>query len=318
MARFLGPIFAFLAAAIWGGVYVVSKYVLAVIPPITLVWLRFALASLILGGILFLALRRRPSLGQSLIRRRDLLLVALAGAIGYSLSIIGQFIGTYLSTAANGALVTSAAPAFIVLFAWWFLQEPLTPGRIWGLLLATTGVLVVIDPRIVASEVQAALAAGQNGTEGLSSLVVGDLWLLVAAIAWALFSVLVKKLSRTYDSLTITLFASLCSLPVTGMFVPAELATHPIGTINATIVLGVLYIGIVSTALAAYLWNKSFEMMDAGVASVFFFAQPTVGAFLGYLLLGERLGINFFLGGFLILCGVFVVSRPAVASVSIR
>ncbi|MBI3942867.1 MAG: hypothetical protein HY326_07625 [Chloroflexi bacterium] len=75
------------------------------------------MASLILGGILFLALRDRPAPRRSLFRRSDLPLFALAGAIGYSLSIIGQFSGTYLSTAANGALVTSAAPAFIVLFA---------------------------------------------------------------------------------------------------------------------------------------------------------------------------------------------------------
>ena len=51
-------------------------------------------------------------------------------------------------------------------------------------------------------------------------------------------------------------------------------------------VAGVLYLGIVSTAGAMYLWNKSLALLDAGIVSLLFFAQPVVGAGLGALLLG--------------------------------
>ena len=50
---------------------------------------------------------------------------------------------------------------------------------------------------------------------------------------------------------------------------------------------GILYLGVVSTALAFYLWNKGFTLLDASTGSLFFFAQPVVGAVLGWLLLGE-------------------------------
>ena len=70
--------------------------------------------------------------------------------------------------------------------------------------------------------------------------------------------------------------------------------------------LSILYIGLVSTALAYYLWNKGLELMEAGNASVFFFAQPLTGTFFSWLLLGEKLNVGFFLGGALIMAGVAI------------
>lgn len=75
--------------------------------------------------------------------------------------------------------------------------------------------------------------------------------------------------------------------------------------------LGVLYLALVSTALALYLWNKALEMLGAGVASVFFFAQPVTGALLGWLFLHERLDANFFGGGgrILVAVGLTIVGK---------
>jgi drug/metabolite transporter (DMT)-like permease len=50
------------------------------------------------------------------------------------------------------------------------------------------------------------------------------------------------------------------------------------------------------------------ELMDAGIGSLFFFFQPLVGSFLGWLLLKEELGVNFFIGGILIIAGVLIVT----------
>ena len=74
-----------------------------------------------------------------------------------------------------------------------------------------------------------------------------------------------------------------------------------------------LYLGLVSTALAVYFWNKVFELLDATVASLLLFAQPVVGALLSAWLLGEPLGVQFFLGGALVLAGLLLVSVPNVS-----
>ena len=69
--------------------------------------------------------------------------------------------------------------------------------------------------------------------------------------------------------------------------------------------------GVVSTAAAFYLWNKSILLLGAGLPAVLFFAQPVVGGLLGALLLGETLGAGFFVGGALIVAGVLITARES-------
>ncbi len=72
----------------------------------------------------------------------------------------------------------------------------------------------------------------------------------------------------------------------------------------------IVYLGVISTALAMYLWNKSLQLLEAGVVSVLFFAQPVVGVGLGALLLDEQLSGSFWLGAALIGAGVVLAARP--------
>jgi drug/metabolite transporter (DMT)-like permease len=272
------------AASIWGGMYVVSKVVLEVIPPFALITLRLLLGIL----VLWIIVAWHGGTGFS---RRQTAQVVAVGWVGYGVSLGFQFVGTKLSTASNGALVTSATPAFVLLFAAWLLGEPVTRRRLVALGVSTLGVLAVIDPR----------------TARLSpDLFWGNLSLVAAAITWALYSVLIRKVTRSLDTLSVSLVAFFGGLLIT---VPAgawELNTLGIGEITPGIIAGVLFLGIISTALAMYLWNNAFAMLEAGAASLTFFAQPVVGASLGALFLGERLSPLFFIGGALIGLGLWL------------
>ena len=85
-------------------------------------------------------------------------------------------------------------------------------------------------------------------------------------------------------------------------------AVQGIGAVTPGTLAGVLFLGIIATALAMYLWNAAFAILDAGVASLTFFAQPLVGAILGYVFLGERFTPLFFLGGLCIGLGLVIAS----------
>ncbi len=275
------------AAAIWGGMYVVSKVVLNVIPPFTLITTR-----LLLGGmVLWLVLARRGGLR---VPARQFWQVFGVGAIGYGISLGFQFVGTKLSTAANGSLVTSATPAFILLFAALILREKITTRRLLALLLSTLGVLAVIDPRSARIDPE---------------LFLGNLSLIAAALTWALYSVLVRLVTRQLDVLSVSFIAFLGGLPIV---VPAgvlENSVQQIGAITPGIIAGVLFLGIICTALAMALWNNAFAQLDAGLASLTFFAQPVVGSLLGWLFLGDRITVLFLLGGVLIAFGLVIASR---------
>ena len=277
------------AAAIWGGMYVVSKVVLDVIPPFSLVTLRLLLGIGVLWGVLAfqggVGLTRRQW-GQAL----------AVGLVGYGVSLGFQFIGTRLSTASNGALVTSATPAFVLLFAAWLLGERITRPRLLALALATLGVVAVIDPR----------------TARLSpDLFWGNLSLVAAALTWALYSVLVRKATRGMKVLPATMVFFIGGLFITLPGAAIELQRITVGEITAGVVAGVLYLGVISTALAMYLWNRAFAELEAGVASLTFFAQPVVGAALGALFLREQLSLLFLLGGALIGLGLWLAARTS-------
>jgi drug/metabolite transporter (DMT)-like permease len=140
-------------------------------------------------------------------------------------------------------------------------------------------------------------------------LFLGNLFLIGAAITWALYSVLVRKVTQSMDVMLFSLIAFLGGLPVS---VPAgawELGTTGIGEISPGVVGGVLFLGIISTALAMVLWNTAFAYVRAGLASLTFFAQPVVGTLLGWMFLGETITPLFLLGGALIGFGLVMASR---------
>ena len=272
------------AASIWGGMYVVSKVVLNVIPPFTLLTMRLVLGILSLGIIIAI----RPKTNMTRIQAWQIFLV---GFIGYGVSLGFQFVGTKLSTASNGALVTSATPAFILIFAPFLLSEKTTPRRILALIISTLGVIAVIDPR---------------NAELSPTLFWGNISLLAAALTWALYSVLVRKVTQTTDVITSTAIMLAGGLPTGFLLSTWEIKTQGIGTITPGIIGGILFLGIISTAIAMFLWNYAFAELPAAVASLTFFAQPIVGSLLGWMFLKESITPLFLVGGMLIAIGLVI------------
>ena len=281
-------LFAGLAAAsIWGGMYVVSKVVLEVIPPFALLTLRLIMGTITLGIVIYFR-KNKTTLTKELFWKS-----ALVGFVGYGISLGFQFVGTKLSTASNGSLVTSATPAFVLLFAPFLLDERTTTRRILALAVSTLGVIAVIDPR----------------TAELSpSLFWGNMSLLAAALTWALYSVLVRKVSKSVELLTSSAIMLLGGLPSSLLFGMWEIQTQGIGKITIGIIFGLLFLGIISTAIAMFLWNYAFAELPAAIASLTFFAQPVVGTLLGWFFLAEKITPLFLAGGILIGIGILIAT----------
>lgn len=291
-----GLIYGLTAAAIWGGMYVVSDEVLRIIPPFTLLSIRLSLGVITL--LIILALRPAPN--TSIVstasekppqqRRTAFLFV---GLLGFGISVGAQFVGTDLSDAVNGALITSASPAFILLFAALILREKLTLLNIAAVALATIGVVIIIDP---------------TQADFSSDAFVGNMALVIAALTWGLFSVLSRRVGRQQDTLIVTLYGFAGGLFLTIPAAVIELQQRPIGTIEFSTILGILYLGIISTAGAMWLWNRAFALVDASTASLTFFAQPLVGALLASAI-GQVITPALLVGGLLIGVGVLLALR---------
>jgi drug/metabolite transporter (DMT)-like permease len=281
----LGSLYLILASSIWGGMYVVVKVVVSVIPPLELVWMRYVVA---IVALLIIGFISRQKWG---IEKRYFLIIIAIGIIGNAISIVAQETGTMLSTAQMGAIITSSTPAFMVIFARLILKERMTLRKGISVCLATIGVFLIVGIGDV----------NMSGT-------LGGIALLIAALTWALMSVLVKLLPSDYSQIVVTTYSILVALIVLTPFVLPRLheinisqLTHP------TIWGGLLYLGIVSTAGGFLLWNRGLQMLNASSGGIFFFFQPLVGTLLGWLILGENIGLTFWIGSILILTGVLFV-----------
>ncbi|MBI2759517.1 MAG: DMT family transporter [Chloroflexi bacterium] len=283
---FIGLLAGLSAASIWGGMYVVSKVVLEVVPPFALLTARLVLGIIALAAVIVL----RP---KANLTRIQIWQIFLVGVVGYGVSLGFQFVGTKLSTASNGSLVTSATPAFILLFAPFLLGEKTTARRIVALIISTLGVIAVIDPR---------------SAELSPALFWGNMSLIAAALTWALYSVLVRKVTQNTDVITSTAIMLAGGLPSSILFGALEIKSQGLGMITPGIIGGILFLGIISTAIAMFLWNYAFAELPAALASLTFFAQPVVGTILGAVFLGEKITPLFMFGGMLIGIGLVISS----------
>ncbi|MGE7809614.1 DMT family transporter [Lysinibacillus capsici] len=283
----IGAIFLSLAASIWGAMYVVVKVVVEVVPPLELVWMRYLIAVIALG-IIGIMMRQSWK-----IAKKDWLIIFLVGLIGNTISIVTQEMGTMLSTAQMGAIITATTPAFMVVFARLILKESITLKKCLSIALATIGVGIVVG----------------NGQIDVTQQL-GGLYLLLAALTWALMSILVKKVPSHYSQIVVTTYTSMIAVMLLTPFVLPRLQNLDLASVlQPTISGGLLYLGIISTAGGFLLWNKGLQLMNASSGGLFFFFQPIVGTFLGWLLLGETIGLSFWIGSLLIFSGVFIVIR---------
>src|SRR5690606_13833104 len=121
--------------------------------------------------------------------------------------------------------------------------------------------------------------------------------------------VLTRQATRQLDALAFTLVAFIGGLVVAVPAAALELRTYNLVPLSTGVLAGVLYLGVISTAVAAYLWNKAFALLPARMAALTFFAQPLVGAGLGIGLLGEAFTLQFAIGALLILLCLWLASR---------
>lgn len=263
----------------WGSLYVVSKFVLGKVPVLTVLFLRYLIA-----GITLLLILRKGEAKK--IERQDYKYIFFIGFIGYFLSVGSQLIGIKLSSASVASLVNSMNPITITVFAAIMLKERLTIRKVICVILAVIGVYIII-----------------GGLKG-NGQVLGIVFSILSVISWSLVSVIVKKVTQKYTAIQVTTYcmfvAAACTLPCSAY----ELVTTHNVQFDFTAIVALLYMGLVCTALAYILWNKSLSMIEAGTCSLFYPVQPMVSVLLGCMFLGEKIDIKFIFGAILIIGGV--------------
>ena len=177
MSQKLSPLTALLLTVpplLWAGNAVVGRLVSDLVPPITLNFLRWAVALFILLPLAAWVLKRNSGLWQ---HWRRFALLSLLGVGCYNSF---QYLALHTSTPINVTLVASSVPVFMLAMgALWFKQR-ITPRQLLGAVMSIAGVLCV-------------LGRGDWQTLLRVELVIGDVYVLIAVLCWALYSWLLTR-----------------------------------------------------------------------------------------------------------------------------
>ncbi|WP_225821360.1 DMT family transporter [Streptomyces naphthomycinicus] len=277
-APLLGLACAALATVVWSGSFVTSRGLHDSVPPVQHAFWRWAVALLAVAP--FGA--RRAWRQRHLLRRhaRYVLLASFLGVAVYN-TLVNQ--AGLTTPAATMGMIMAASPVLMAVFER-LSGVRLGARRITGLLLACAGVTLLVG--------------------GGADFSPGSLWMLAAACCFAGYSALLRRRPAEFDG---TAFLFTTFLAGTALLLPAQAVSVAVqGGFRPApdTVLPLLYVGVASSALAFFAWNKAVALIGATRAGIVYHLQPVCVALLSWALLGEHTGRPQLLCLALILAGV--------------
>ena len=274
-----------LLAFLWGGNSLAIKIGLQDFPPMALAFFRFVIGLIVIGGW---SLYRRIPLR---LRRGELPRLLLLTTI-FILQIITLNTGTLYTSASRSTIFINVYPFFTALFAHlWIPGERLSVTKTLGIIVAFSGVFVVVAPKL-----------GQGEAN-----VLGDLIVLVSGCFLGLRVVVTKLLIQSIHPYRLLAWLLTLSLPVYVVISLLLERGEPMQlTLSAAAAL--LYQGGVIAGFCFLAWTSILERYSASKLVVLFFATPLSGVLFSHLILGDELTLSLLGGAALVAAGIYLVN----------
>ena len=282
-------IFLVLAVLFWSGNFITGRYISTSIEPMQLSFYRWFFVLVLLLPYIFINYK-----DLILGFKKDSLLLVVFGAFGIAGFNTFLYYGLQTTSATNALLINSSTPIFIILISSIIFRIAITKIQILGVLLSTLGVLYLI------------LKGNINHILELN-FTPGDLWILLAALDWAIYSVLLKfkpKDLSSFSFLTITSFIGVMILYIAFILQGYSLEFSFLS--NKEVLYSLIYIVIFPSILSFYFWNMATIEIGANKAGQSAHLMPIFGAILAYIFLGEVLEFYHIVGIVLIAIGIYL------------
>lgn len=279
-----------LTALFWAGNFVIGRGVHGHVPPVALAWCRWTIASLIVLPFAWPHLKRDwPRV------RENWAILTWLGVIGVGSFNTLSYIGLNYTTALNALVMQSSGPLLIALTCVMLFGDRLTLPLALGIALSLTGVL------FVATQGKPAVLADLQFNQG-------DLWILAALAAWALYTAYLRKRPEIHW------LSFLAATFVVGAAVntPLFIAEHLSGwklQLSIETLLAVAYVSIFPSILAYIFFNRGVELIGGTRAGLCLHLVPIFGTGLAIVLLGEALRLYHVIGFALVIAGVGLAAR---------
>ena len=284
---FLYHVYALFTVAIWGATFVSTKVLLnAGLHAVEIYIYRF-----ILAYILILPFCKRLWANNI----RDEILLALSGLTSGSIYFIAENTALKYTLVSNVSLLTSISPLLTTLLIGFFYKQEKPKGGVYiGSLVALIGVALVVF----------------NGGMSIHIMPLGDLIAISAAISWAFYSIILRKLNVVYDALFITrktfFYGVLTALPFLA-FEPE--ISSPATLLQSDVLLNLLFLGIVASLICCFIWALAVKEIGTVKTNNYMYLQPVFTLILAYIVLHEKISILGYTGCALILGGLWLSEK---------
>jgi len=271
--------------------YTAVKYLInhELIKPFGLNLIRVGVSSILLW-ILFIFKKER-----SVIHKKDLGRFFLCAMTGIAINQLLFIKGLSLTYSIHASLLMLTTPILITIIAAWILKERLNLYKILGLVLGITGAVVLISSR------------GNTGNG--SQVLKGDILIIMNAISYTIYFILVKPLMKEYDSITVIRMIFSMGFFMILPFCWKEFTEIPWPAYNPVSYLLLASIVIGGTFLA-YIFNVyGIKILGASMAGTYIYSQPVFAAAIAIFFLGEELAFYKVVAAIFIFAGVYLANK---------
>ena len=283
-----GHLYAAVTIVIWGTTFISTKLLLVAFSPIEILFIRF-----VIGYLALLLVFPRKLIIKD---RKQEIYFAAAGLSGITLYYLLENIALTYTFASNVGIIISIAPFFTAIFAHLFLDgERLKPRFFVGFAVALAGIFLI----------------GFNGYDSLKLNPFGDMLAVLAAILWAVYSVLTRKISSfrhntVQTTRRIFLYGLLFMIPalfIYGYRPKVSTIVQPLNLFN------ILFLGLGASALCFVTWNSAVKILGAVKTSIYIYMVPVITVITSMLVLKERLTGITVVGIILTLAGLYLSEK---------
>ena len=288
---YTGIALAVLATIIWSGNFVISRGINQQIPPVSLAFYRWALATIIIAPIAFKKFKEERTIVFQ--NWKYLFWVSLSGITLFNTFV---YVAGHYTSAINMALIgTTSSPIFATIMAVIFLKERLNAFRIIGILICIAGIILLLS---------------QGSWEKLASFSfsTGDLWILAGALAFAVYNILVRKKPAGISSINflfvIFFFGTILLLPA---YITELTLTEPVQW-NGYVVGSIIYLGLGTSVISFLCWNAALQKLGTGTTVLFGNLIPLFSTLEAVWLLGEKINNIHIISGLLVIGGLVIAN----------
>ncbi len=286
----LGYLFALGATAIWSGNFIIARGLNESIPPISLAFWRWVVAV-----VVFLPFALKPLIVEWDILKENILYLSVTSLLGITIFNTLIYFAGHTTTAINLSLISITFPVFIVILSRIFFRESITVNKGIGIILVAVGVVLLITKGAPSRLLDISFA-------------VGDVWMLVAALTFAIYSILLKRKPKMLSIWAFQLSTFILGLIFLFPFFILEYVTVPPVEFDTKTVSSILYVGVFASLSAFVLWNKAIVTVGPSKAGMIYYTLPLFSGLLAYIFLKEDISIIHFYSVLLIVSGIFTAN----------